>query len=70
MYILCIYMNKQEIKPICEECGGEIMQMTLTKRQYHNGVWYTLNDDNIEQWYRCEKCQAEYNYGEIEELVK
>ena len=46
------------------------MQMTLTKRDYHNGVWFIVegSKDN-DEWYRCDNCQAEYLEEEIKELL-
>ena len=67
---------KRMNKPRCNEiengivCNGEIMKMSLKKMQYHNGVWYTLEYNDLEDWLRCEKCQAEYNDSEIKELLK
>ena len=57
------------MKPYCTDCNGEIEQLTLTNRQYNNGVWYTLNEDDIVVWYRCKECLAEYNENEVKELI-
>lgn len=58
--------------PICSECKeGEIMQMSLKKNKYHNGVWYSNGDskDDLEIWYRCENCMAEFLEEEINDLL-
>ena len=58
--------------PKCNEnnCNGEIVQLSLKTNRYNNGVWFMLNESDVDVWYRCNNCYAEYNESEIKELLK